>query len=253
MAESFDTIYFRGQGKLFIGLRNTDGTNQGLTFIGDIEIADGTPNVEREQVIENVTGSSSIAAEFIKKTEYTLNIAARSVKPAHLALLLQASNTTRTGGSTTDEPIKARLGKMVALPHNKVSSVTVTDVAGTNTYTTPDDYIVHADEGLIEFTAGGSTTPNITDGDTVHVDYTYATQNQLKANPQNQEYVVVFAGKNVANNSKQCRCTIHRVKLSPAILGFIQQNVTNFPITGIILQDSNRPAGDQFFTWDFES
>lgn len=249
MAESFDTIYFRGQGKLFIGLRNTDGSDNGLIFVGDIESADGTPNVEREQIIENVTGSSGIAAEFVRKVEYSLTINMRSAKPAHLAMALQASNTAKAGSSVTDEEIVAHVGKFTPLEHTNVESVVVKSEDGGTTYTENTDYIVHAADGMIEIPDSGST---ITDEETIKVSYSYAAQHHLAANPQNQEYRIVFAGLNAANNSKKVRCEIYRAKLSPSVLGFIQQNAVNFPLTGTILQDSSRPAGDQFYSWKLE-
>ncbi|HHJ11892.1 MAG TPA: hypothetical protein ENK00_01825 [Chromatiales bacterium] len=248
MAEQFDTIYFSGQGPLFIGDRDANGNPAGLIFVGDLSEASLTPNVETAEVVENVSGQGAIGNSFTKKVEYQLSITMRSVKPEHLALALQGVNTAKAGGSVTDEPHKGYLGKMVPLVHNKVSTVVVTDSAGTTTYATPADYIVHADEGLVEIVSGGA----ITEGQDLLIDYAYAAQDHVKVAPANTEKYLVFSGMNRANNNKQTRCEIYKVKLDPGVLGLIQEEQAEMQITGRVLLDSLRPAGDQLYSWKIE-
>ena len=107
MAEQFDTRYYSGQGPVFIAERDTDGSPKGLEFLGDVSTVELTPSVDKEIVVENVTGSSGIGADFNKKTEYQFSMQMRSIKPGHLAIALQAGNTAKTSGTVTDEPTKA--------------------------------------------------------------------------------------------------------------------------------------------------
>lgn len=246
--EQFDSKYFSGQGPLFIGARSATGEPTGLLFVGDISEASLTPNVETAEIVENVSGSSGIGSSFTKRVEYQFSATLRSMKPAHLAEAIQGSNTTKAGASVTDEAHTAYLDKFTRLQHNKVSAVTVTGSAGTPTYVANTDYILHADEGLIEFVSGGT----ITDATAVLIDYTYAAQSHVKAAPGNTERYLVFAGMNRADNDKQTRCEIYKIKLDPGVLGLIQEEHAEIPITGRVLLDTLRPSGDQFYSWKIE-
>lgn len=246
--EQFDTKYFRGQGKLFIGQRDAAGEPTGLTFVGDLSSATLTPNIERDELIENVSGASAVAISTLKRVRYNMAIAMRSVKPAHLAQALSASVTAITGTTVVDEAHTAYLDKFTRLTYNKISSVTVTGSGGTPTYVENTDYIVHADEGMIEFISGGT----ITDATAVLIDYTFASQNHVKANPANLESYVVFAGINTANNDKMTRCEIYRVKFDPSALSLITDTPTDMQLNGVIELDTLRASGDQLFSWKLE-
>lgn len=102
---------------------------------------------------------------------------------------------------------------------------------------------------MLEILSGGS----ITDALDLEVDYDYAAQKQLKANPGNTEYILVFPGINTANNDKRGRCTVHRIKIDPAFLSLIQGDTeASLSVNAEMLADTSRAAGDQLYTWDFE-
>jgi hypothetical protein len=248
MAELFDSRYFSGQGKVFIGLRDASGNPTGLTFIGDIASAELQPNVDKVTVIENVSGIGGIGAEFIKKVEYSFSMQMRSIKPEHFAQALHASNTTKAAGSVVDEIHKAYAGKFISLAHTKVSTIVVKNSAGSTTYTAGTDYVAHNDLGMVEILPAGG----IADASTVKISYNYAAQHHLSAAPNNNDLTLVFAGINRADNNKQTRCELYKLKLSPSALGFIADGAQEMPITGTVLLDSQRQAGDQFFSWKTE-
>ena len=246
--EQFDTKYFSGQGPLFLGSRDSSGNPAGLIFVGDISEASLTPNVETAEVVENVTGSSGIGSSFTKRVEYQISLTMRSIKSAHLAQALQGSVTTKTSGSVTDEAVNGYSDKISPLSHNKVSTVVVTDSTGVTTYVANTDYVLHADEGLIEVLSTGS----IPDAQALLVDYAYAAQDHIKVAPANQELYMMFSGMNRADNNKQTRCEIYKVKLDPGVLGLIQDEHAEIPLTGRVLLDSLRASGDQFYSWKNE-
>jgi len=249
MPELYDSKYFRGQGALFIGSRDaTTGKPTGLTFVGDLSSAELTPNVERSELIENTSGNSAVAVSAIKSVKYNMAIAMRSIKPAHLAIALSATLTTVTGGSVTDEAHTAYLDKFTALDYNKISSVVITNVGATVTYVLNTDYVINADAGMIEFISGGT----ITDGTPVLIDYAYASQQHVKSDPGNLERYVVFAGINTANNDKQTRCEIYKVKFDPSVLSLITDDVADMQLAGVVELDTLRAAGDQLFSWKLE-
>lgn len=246
--ETFETKYFSGQGPLFIGRRDANGEPTGLMFVGDISEAELSPNIQSEEIIENVTGSGGVGSSFTKRTEYQFSGRLRSIRHDHLAIAIQGSDTAKAGASVTDEAHVAYLGKFTRLQHNKISAVTVTNAAGAVTYVVNDDYKLHADEGMIEWLSGG----DIVDEQDVLVDYTYASQHHVKAAPANEDIYMLFAGMNRADNNKQTRCEIYKMKLDPGVLGLIQEQHAEIPITGRVQIDSLRPAGDQFYSWKIE-
>ncbi|MCW8923689.1 MAG: hypothetical protein OQK69_08685 [Gammaproteobacteria bacterium] len=249
MSELFESKYFRGQGPVFIGGRDANGAPTGLTFIGDASAVDLTPNIERSERIENVSGNSGVAVSALKSVKYGLSMTLASVKPAHLALALAGSLTAVTGTAVVDESHTAYLDKFTPMAYAKISAVTVTGVGGTPTYVEDTDYVVHADTGMIEFISGGT----ITDETAVLIDYTFATQSVIKTDPDNLERYIVFAGMNVADNDKQTRCEIYKCKIDPSALKLITDDVTDMTLGGTVELDSLRPAGDQLFSWKMES
>jgi hypothetical protein len=259
MSEQFDSIYFRGQGPLFIAGRDAAGNPTGLEFIGDISEASATPAIENEEINENVSGQGLLGATYRKATKFNLSLTMRSIKPAHLAKHLQGTSTAKTAASVTDEPHRAFGGKMIPLLHTNVDTVVVTSDPTGTTYAATTAYIVHAKEGLIEIVAGGAidiaqqalTDPSV--GLPLLIDYHYAAQHHVKVNPTQEYKYLVFSGMNSANNDKQTRCEIYKVKLDPGVLGLIQETGFGAPqITGQILVDTLRPAGDQMYSWKVE-
>lgn len=250
--EQFTSRYFRGQGPVFLATRAADGSPEGLTFIGDVGKVDITPNVERGEVIENVTGSNGVGTSFLKRASYTMSLAMRSIRKDHLAKLLQGELTDKVAGSVaagSPEAITGYHDKFTPLDNNKVSSVVVKDVTDSTTYAADTDYVLHADEGLIEVLSTGS----IGDGDTLHISYDYAAQYHVAAAPANLDYYLLFAGKNSADDDKQTRCEIYKIKLDPGVMNLISSDASEGSINGVVQQDSLRAAGDQFLSWKVET
>lgn len=246
--ENFESHYFAGAGKLLLGDLDANSNPHNLEFIGDITEANLTPEIDRGSVIENVTGSSAKAVEWVRSTNYNFSGRLRSVKHNHLALALQAGNTAKTASSVTDEAHTAKQDKFISLLHTNVSNVVITGSGGTPTYVADTDYKLYADEGMVEILSTGS----IADDAAILVDYDYAAQHHLTANPAPLTKCLVFAGKNLANNQKQTRCTIYAIKLDPSVLGFISQEAQEMPIAGSVEIVSARPAGDQLYSWKLE-
>ncbi len=243
MSEQFDSIYWRGQGPMMIAARNTDGSPMGFEFVGDVESVEGSPSISRHPIIENVSGQRTEIDSFITEQSTDLTINFKSVKPSHLARVLQADLTTKASGSVSSVDYTGYQGKFIQLAHLKVSNVVVTGA----TLTT--DYLVHAAAGLIEVVDGGGWT----DATTKAISYDYAAQKELKANPQNQEVTLGFMGMNTANSDKRGRCTIYKATIDPAFLSLIQADTEgSLSVNCKMLVDDLRPTGDRLYNWDFE-
>ena len=253
MAEQFDTKYFSGQGPVFIAERAASGQLMGLEFIGDMTTVTLTPSVDKETITENVSGLSAVGASFTKSVKYDLSMQMRSIKPGPLSIALQSSNTAKTAGTVTNEEHIAYKGKFIALKHTNVSNVQVSMAGAQNSvdyYAPPaaNDYILHADIGMIEVLDAGT----IANAEALAIDYSHAAQHHLAVAPENKEYYLVFSGMNRADNNKQTRCEMYKVQLSPSSLAMIESKSAEMPITGTVMWDALRPAGDQLFSWKLE-
>ena len=249
MAEQFESIYWRGQGPLMLSRRDSGGNPSGFVFVGDVESIEGQPNISRRNIKENVSGQRNTAASFITEQDTAITINLKSAKPAHLAEILQADLTAKVAASVTDEAVSASLDKFIQLAHVKVSNLVVSDSAGTTTYVAGTDYLAHGDEGFIEILGSGG----IAEAQPLLVDYDYAAQKHLAANPANTELYASFPGINTTNGDKRGRCEIYKLQIDPGFLGLIQQDQeASISVNGVMLVDSLRPQGDRLYGWKFE-
>ncbi len=246
--EQFDSRYFRGQGKIFIGPRDSAGKPAGLVFVGNVTSAVITGNIERASKVESVTGKGGIGSSFIKSSKYAVSLALSSIKAAHLKEALHGIVTVKTGASVTDESHLAYDDAFILLIHTKVSAVIVTDNTNTTTYAAGADYVLDADAGTIEILSTGA----IVNAQEVYADYTYAAQTHTSASPNNDEKYIFFDGINSADNDKRVRSEMYKTKISPGALALITDETTDIQLDGEIELDSVRPVGDQFFSWKTE-
>jgi len=243
--EQFDSRYFRGQGKVFIGDRDAAGQPAGLVFVGNVSTASLTGNIDRSSKIESVTGAGAVGASFIKGSKYAVSLALSSIKAAHLKEAIHGVVITKIGASVTDEAHIGYLDKFIRLLHTNVSAVVVTDSSGTTTYTKDTDYIEDLVAGTIEILSTGT----VTEAQALLVDYSYAAQTHITVLPNNTEKYVMFDGINTADNNKKVRCEMFKTKFSPGSLDLITDDSKDVTLEGEIELDSLRPAGDQFYSW----
>lgn len=249
MPELFDSNYFSGQGPVFIG-----SYAQGLSaleFIGDVSQVEFPANVSRTDIIENVTGNRNIAASFRNQIEYPLTLSMKSVKPAHLARAIGGAVTAKVAGSAVDEAVTGYHDKFLNLANVKISNLVLTDAAtGLTTYIAGTDYVLHADEGMVEILSTGS----ITDGESLLANYDYAAQSHVLVNPTDEDLVLVCPSINRANSGKRGRLTLYKINLDPGSVAAIVDGDTEgaATISGKVLLDTTRPANDQLYRWEME-
>lgn len=250
MAELFDSHYFSGQGPVFIGTRDAAGAPAGVAFVGDVAAVEFPANIDRTDILENVSGNRNIGASFKTQTEYALRVVMKSAKPAHLVRAIGGAVTTKAAGSASAEAVKGYHDKFTPLAHIKVSAVVVNGSGGTPTYVKDTDYTEHLAEGMIETLSTGS----ITEGLALEIDYDYAAQKHITANPVDQDLVLICPAINRARDSKRGRLTLYKINLDPGSLNAIQDGdeEASMELTGKVLVDDLRAAGDQLFQWEME-
>ena len=168
--------YYSGQGVVMLSQRDEDGLPTGFIPVGnvsDLKISVAVSTLEHK---ESQTGQRATDLRLTTETKCSLSMTVENFIAANLADALRGSSAAVVAGSVTDAPIKARLGKIVALEHVKVSTVAVKD--GATPLVSGTDYTVNEEAGSIKF---ASTITGVTDGDALTVSYSYAAQTKVDA------------------------------------------------------------------------
>lgn len=252
MPEQFDSQYWTGQGPIFLAERDsTTGDPIGLEFIGDSPELRLDPSVQRDDVRENVSGDRNIASSIAGETTYAVALTMQSAKAEHLKVRIQGDLTAKAAGSVTDEAHKAYQDKFTALDNVKVSNIVITGSGGTPTYTANTDYVAYNDEGMVEFLSTGS----IADAADVLIDYDYAAQKHVTANPQDKEWYLVMPGINRRRDGKRGRMKMYKLNLDPGGVNVIQDGnqADRVSLSGRLLYDDLRAAGDRLFKFELEN
>ena len=169
--------YVFGRGQLFLNLYAA-GVFEGRRFIGNCPSFNLSVESEIFEHVSSTSGIQTTDLKVTKSTKFSGQIVCDDMQPENMALFLVGSQATLSQVATpvTNEAIVVNKGRHFQLGltvSNKVgirdvTSVVVTDVAGTTTYVLNTDYKLDADSGMIYIISGGA----ITNGQTIHVDYT---------------------------------------------------------------------------------
>lgn len=248
-----ETKYYSGQGVVLVGVYDASGNVTGLEAVGnvtDLKVRIETSVTEHK---ENQSGQRAVDFRLTTETKANLTMTLENFSRDTLAMALRGGYTAIAAGEATAAPIKAYLGKVVSLPHVKVSDVvvkkaTTTLVAYTND-TTPYDYQLNADAGSIKF-AATPTTSGLVDGDDLTVDYDYAAQARVDALTENpRPRFLRFEGLNTLDGNNPVIVEAFRFTVDPAKeLALISgEDQASFELEGSLLADASRTTGSKFF------
>jgi hypothetical protein len=175
---NFSNTYVFGRGELFVDLFDSNGAKTGERFLGNCP--GFSLNIESEQ-FEHFSSTGGLRKKDLTVTlsvNFNAEITCDDVSAQNLALFLggTVSTVTQTATPVTNEAIVVRQDReyqLGATSNNPlgvqdVTSVVVTNVAGSTTYVLNTDYRLDAAKARIYIIPGGG----IANGTTVHVDYT---------------------------------------------------------------------------------
>lgn len=244
MAWDATNHYYSGQGVVMLAQRDANGNPTGFTPIGnvsDLKVSIGVSTLEHK---ESQTGQRATDLRLTTETKCSLSMTVENFISANLADALRGADTVVAASTATDIPVKAYLGKVVSLPHIKVSAVTVSDgvtplVAGT-------DYTVNLEAGSIKF---ADTVTGLTDGDEVLVDYSYGKQIKVDALTEGaKELYMRFEGLNTAEGNDPVVVEVFKFLTDPLKeLSLISDGIQQFTLEGSVLADSTKATGSKFF------
>lgn len=244
---------FSGQGKVFVGTRNPDGTPGLLRWLGNVSTFKLTQQEDTVERNESYSGSRSPNRRLTKATKCESQIIFDEFTNDNLALALLGSITTVAAGSAVTDwlaPTGAIVGSVIALPDKNVSAVVVTDSTGTpKPLVAGTNYSLDAVAGTIEIldiTTGGAFLQPL------KIDYTPGAVKVVGAfKTVSQEVYLRFNGINTDDGSR-CIVDVFRNRLSPTKeRNFISDDYQDFELTGTVLRDATRlssSAGGQYYS-----
>ena len=237
--------YFSGQGRVYIGARDTAGNPQGLAYVGNVPELKVSLSVETLEHQESVSGQRLTDLQLIKtkKGEFACTLEELHPRPTCHSRSTVRPPTRRPGTVTAEVlPNPVTVGMLYILEKPNVSSVVITDSSGTPLTLPPAQYSVIAKHGslmFIDVTTGGPYVEPFL------VDYAYDTASitAMFTQPLPERWVR-FEGFNTADSNREVVIDLYRVAISPAKeLSVITDELLKFELSGQVLADTLKPAG----------
>ncbi|MBN8740734.1 MAG: hypothetical protein BGP24_14615 [Lysobacterales bacterium 69-70] len=211
--------YVFGRGKLFVN-KYANGVYEGRRFIGNCP---GFTLTVESQKYEHFNSTSAIRTKDFTKTisvNFNAQITCDDFQNENVAMFVGGtlSDLAQSATPVTNEPIVVNKGfhyQLGLVGSNKVgvrevSSVTITDVAGTTTYVLNTDYSLDADSGMFYVIPGGA----ITNGQTVHADYTAAAGDRkliTSGNSGSIDAEIFFVADNGGGDNRDLRIPLANI------------------------------------------
>lgn len=231
--------YFSGQGRVYIGTRDSNGNPQAMRWLGNVPELKVSLNVETIEHKESYSGQRLTDLSLIKGKDGEFSCAIENFSIENLELTLYGQTSSVTSGTVTNEalPTGAVAGGIYLLANQFVSSVVVKDSAASPaTLTAGTHYKVHAEQGAIELlNITGFTQP-------FKVDYSYGAAKRLAMFKSAQPEVWLrFDGLNTADSNSRVIVDLYRVVLNPTKdLSLIGDDIQKFELSGRVLADTTK-------------
>ncbi|MEW8420123.1 MAG: hypothetical protein AB2669_08370 [Candidatus Thiodiazotropha endolucinida] len=235
--------YFSGQGRVYIGARDTVGNPQSLSYVGNVPELKVSLSVETLEHQESTSGQRLTDLQLIKTKKGEFACTLEELVPVNLELALYGTTTQVTAGTVTGEvlPNPISLGDLNLLAQQNVSSVVVRDSSSTPLTLPPAQYSVNEKHGSLminDASSGGPYTEPFV------VDYAYgAAQRTAMFTQPLPERWVRFEGLNTADANREVVIDLYRVAINPANeLSVITDELLKFELSGQVLADTLKPA-----------
>jgi hypothetical protein len=237
-------IYFSGQGKVYVGDRDSSGNTSVFRDLGNVPALRITLETDVLEHKESVTGNRLTDLRLTRERRARIAMTLENFSKANLMMLLYGTSSTVSAGSATNESLPAGIavGDIVPLAHPLVSSVVITDSTGTPlTLTVGTNYTVDANSGMLTFVlVTGFVQP-------FKAAYSYAAADLVQFfKASAKERFLKFAGLNTASQptaNKPVIVEIYRFISDPVgNLDLINDELAQFEIEGSVLYDSTRDA-----------
>jgi hypothetical protein len=235
--------YFSGQGRVYIGARDSSGNPQGLSFVGNVPELKVSLSVETLEHQESTSGQRLTDLQLIKTKKGEFSCTLEELIAVNLSLALYGSTVEQTSGSVTAEalPNPTTVGSLYLLAKQNVSSVVVKDSSATPKTLPSSQYSLNAKHGSLSITNKSTGGPYV---EPFKIDYAYGTAQStaLFTQPLPERWVR-FEGLNTADSNREVVIDLYRVAINPAKeLSIITDELLKFELSGQVLADTLKPA-----------
>lgn len=179
MAVTYESnTYQIPRGRVYFDPYDTNDALTGERYLGNCPGFTVSIETEKTEHYSSETGLKQKDASILLQVSRTGTLNCDNMTTANVALFLSGTESTVTQTSTTvsNEAITVKQGRYYQIGYSTgnpggargISAVTVTNAAGSTTYTAGTDYNLDLDLGRIQIIDGGT----IADDSIIHVDYT---------------------------------------------------------------------------------
>ncbi|EMA2618084.1 hypothetical protein QOT48_16910 [Pseudomonas aeruginosa] len=235
--------YFSGQGRVYIGARDTAGNPQGLSFVGNVPELKVSLSVETLEHQESTSGQRLTDLQLIKTKKGEFACTLEELIAVNLSLALYGTTVEQTSGTVTSEalPNPVTAGSLYLLAKQNVSSVVVKDSSATPKTLPAVQYSLNAKHGSLSITDKTTGGPFV---EPFKVDYAYgAAQSTALFTQPLPERWVRFEGLNTADSNREVVIDLYRVAINPAKeLSIITEELLKFELSGQVLADTQKSA-----------
>ena len=236
--------YFSGQGRVYIGARDSNGNPAGLTFVGNVPELKVSLSVDTIEHQESQSGQRLTDLQLIKTKKGEFSCTLEEMIATNLALALYGTTTTVSPGTVTGEvlPNPVTPGSLYPLTFQNVSAVQIQDADAAPKALPASQYNINAKHGsvvILDVSSGGPYTEPFT------VDYAYGVANVTAMFTQAlPERWIRFEGLNTADGNREVVIDLYRVAINPAKeLSVITDELLKFELSGQVLADLSKPVG----------
>lgn len=243
-------MYFRGQGKVYIGTRDANGTPQALRWVGNCpELKLGFETEELEHK-ESYSGQSLTDLKIVKGKSSSVSFILEDFQKANLAMALNgtalevAAGTAITGETLGGTPAitTLKVGDVFVAAKRNGTAIVVKDSTGSpKTLTKDTNYTIDAASmtiTLVDVTTGGPFVGPL------KVDYTPGNSTEVGLfNAPASEYFLRFVGMNTADSSKPVIVDLYKVMVAPTKeFSLITDDLAQLELEGSALLDGTKPS-----------
>jgi hypothetical protein len=238
--------YFSGQGRVFIGSRDSAGNPAGLAFVGNVPDLKVSLSVDTLEHQESQFGQRLTDLQLIKTKKGEFACTLEELIQSNLELALYGSTTAVVAGTVTAEVLAnpVTVGSLYLLAKQNVSGVVIKDSTATPKTLPPAQYLVNAKYGSLAINDKTTGGPYV---EPFKADYAYGAANVTAMFTQPlPERWVRFEGLNTADSNREVLIDLYRVATSPTKdLSVIGNDLMKFELSGQVLADLTKPATGQ--------
>jgi hypothetical protein len=242
-------ILFRGQGKVFLGLRDTSGNPKNLRYVGNVPELKFTLESTVLEHKESTSGNNLTDRRIETAVKSSCSMTLESIQKDNLALAFRGNiQTVASGDPITGETLgggstTAVVGDILCFAKRNAGTVSIKDSTGSpKTLVADTNYKLHAKAGhieLLDLTTGGPFVQPF------KADYTPGACSEVGLFTQGSvNYYLRFVGLNTADTNEPVIVDLYSVLFDPAKdFGLIQDDFAKFQLDGSCLMDSSRSSG----------